>query len=276
MSNNPEIQKRGQALLQALPGALQDIKGLIEALREKELDLPARHTAWSIREELGHIIDSAEMLSGTLSNAQTGPAENFGPAEMAPAMEINAVNRVKGFNKAQLKTALDKSSDQFLALLQEKADKGEWEELTPHPYLGSCPVVMVAGLGLVDWFIHPWDIKDALGLKPVVDPTVAYLVTTGLVNLLPKRLKKGPAEGFEGVYCFEIMGEIESIFEVQVTGEKAKVEKKETVNELAGLVFRGPPEELVLVLLGRRPPGSLLVKSSPAALEKYKNLWISL
>lgn len=283
METKPEnaVARRAAALTKALPEARQDIAELVAGLTEADLDKPTVHTAWTVRQAFGHIIDATEMLATCLEKAKGGASEGtLRPEAMAPTMERDAITRAEGMTLAAIGSTFNTAAARLLGLLTEREAQGTWEELVPHPYLGTCPAIMIAGLALVDWFIHPWDIRDGLGQSPQPHPTHALLVTVGLIGLLPRRLDKQEAAQMSSpaIYRYIIESEPPLIFDVIVENEKARVEPRsseETSTDLS-VIFKGPPAELVLAMLGRRSPAPLLKQSSPEHLARFKKLWISL
>lgn len=265
--------------MQALLETWHDIVGLINSLSEADLDRPTGHTAWTVREAFGHIIDSTEMLARALEEAKLGETEGvLRPREMAPEMERNAVERAEGMDTKALGETFTAVAARLYGRLQERDTLHNWEEPVPHPYLGSCPAVQIAGFALLDWFIHPWDIRDALGQNPQPNPAHAALLVTGLVNLLPRRLDPEQAARLDSPAIYRYIAETEPpiILNVTVADHQAKVTPGPTEEDSADLVFKGKPGDLVLAMLGRRSPAPLLKRSTSEALQRFKSLWISL
>lgn len=264
----------------ALPEAQQDIIDLLAGLSESDLERPTGHTAWTVREAFAHIIDSTEMLAGCLERAKVGKEEGtLNPAEMAPAMERDAIIRAHELpDRTAIEAAFNKAAEHLMGLLKERAANESWEGPVPHPYLGTCPAVQIAGFALLDWFIHPWDIRDALGQQPQPRPSHAALLVGGLVNLLPRRLDQKQAAKLpeQAIYRYISQSEPPMLFEVIVDSGKARVEQGQSEVKAANLVFEGKPGELVLAMLGRRSAAPLLKQSSPEDLQRFKTLWISL
>ena len=273
------VMKRAAALMAALPEARRDIEDLLASLSEADLDRPTVHTAWTVREAFGHIIDSTELVASYLERAKAGDIEGQQrPREMAPALEKSAVARSAGMNLSQISAAFKTAADRALTLFGERVESGDWEGPVPHLYLGTVPAVQAAGFVLLDWFIHPWDIRDALGRNPQPNPRHAALIAVGLVGLLPRRLDTGEAAKMSqsATYRYIIESEPPAIFDVVIEYGQARVTPRPADEGEAELVFKGKPSELALGMLGRRSAAPFLQKSSPEALARFQKLWISL
>jgi uncharacterized protein (TIGR03083 family) len=177
--------ERAAALLPVLRESQVDIVNLLTSLSPNDLALPTSCPGWSVRDQIGHLIDMTEVLVRGLEEAATGQTEGvLQPAKMAPATQETAIERAALLPLAKLKYDFEEASGQFLNLL-EKRDPQDWDEPVGHPYLGSCPAIQYAGLALLDWFIHPWDIRTALEQNPVPRTDQVSLLAVGLLGMLP-------------------------------------------------------------------------------------------
>src|SRR5215212_6200915 len=106
MSITPSLNasaERGTALLTALRECRGDIEGLFKTLSSPDLALPTVCIGWSVRDEIGHLIDASELLTRSLEQAETGQLEGtYRPRAMAPAMLSGAMERAALLPLAQL------------------------------------------------------------------------------------------------------------------------------------------------------------------------------
>ncbi len=286
MSSTPTLStsaERAGALLGALRECRADIAHLLASLLPQDLALPTVCTGWSIRDEIGHIIEATEMLTRGLEQANTGVHEGtFRPQMMAAEMETSAVKRVALMPLPQIMLTFSEAADQLLHVLEQR-DPANWDEEVAHPYLGNCPAVQFAGFALLDWFIHPWDIQEALGLKPEPNPSHAALLVPGLVGLLPKRLDTKKSRGWRGRFRFLVENpgnpdEYLAQIDVVLNNNAATVERNVSNDVLADLTFKGQPGALALGMLGRRGMTklSLPAPTNETWLPRWGSLWISL
>lgn len=270
---------RAAALIKALGETRTDILSVLYGLTEQDLTRPTVCPGWAVREQFGHIIDATEMLVRCLEGKEPG---KFQPALMAPEMATKAVVRAQGFSIEQIKAEFNWAANNLLNLLESR-DPGKWDEEIPHPYLGNCPAVMFAGIALLDWFIHPWDIRSALGQNPEPRPDHALLVATGLVGLLPRRLNLAQAEDLQGRFRYIIAKtddptQVLAQMDVVLADSKATIKRDISPEIIADLIFRGAAGEMALAMLGRKSPQKIIQPAPTNAewLPHWGSLWISL
>ncbi len=274
---------RATALLLALRQSRLELEDLLASLTPQDLALPTPCIGWSVRDQIGHIIDATEMLARGLEQAATGRHEGvLQPKAMAKAMQASAIERVALLTLAQLQMTYSQAADRLFDLLDER-DPQSWEDGVPHPYLGTCSAVQFAGFALLDWFIHPWDIRTALEQKPRPRHDHAALLVPGLVGLLPIRLDASRSRNLKARFRYEIEKENDptqllSSLDVVLNNNAATVERDVVGTPPADLTFRGRAGDLALVMMGRKGISSV-VQPGPANdvwLPRWGPLWISL
>lgn len=283
MPTSSPSTKRATALLTALRQSRSEVETLLAMLTPDDLARPTICTGWSVRDQIGHIIDATEMLINGLNQAASGqPEGTFRPHEMAKAMQTKAIQRAALLTIPQLRQDYSQAADRLITLLESR-DPQSWDDGVPHPYLGTCPAVQFAGFALLDWFIHPWDIQIALDRQPVPRPEQAALLINGLVAMLPLRLDPSKAYGLKGRFRYQVEKEgdpskIVNSLDVVVNNRAATVERDVADTVPAEVTFKGKAGDLVLVMLGRKGLSSV-VQPSPANekwLSRWSSLWISL
>ncbi len=279
----PVSAERAARLLPVLRESQADIVNLLSSLSPTDLAQPTACPGWSVRDQIGHLIDMTEMLVRGLEEAANGQTEGaFEPANMAGANQDSAIKRAALLPLAQLKRDFEEASGQLLQLLEQR-DPQNWDEPVPHPYLGSCPAIQFAGFALLDWFIHPWDIRTALDQNPVPRADQAALLVVGLINMFPKRLNLNRSRNMRGRFRFIIEKPNDPNREANrldvVLAKNAVTIEPNVGDEVAPeLTFRGKASEVALSLLGRRGI-SKIVQPGPANdtwLSRWVHLWISL
>src|SRR5438105_4545539 len=119
---------------------------------------------WQVRDLCGHMIDVTEgyLERFALARAGTEAPAAIGLRPMADLLDKGA-QRFRELTKdqaiARLKTASDKMFEIFDAL-----DEKSWSgEIVVHTYMGPLPAYFFAAFQLLDYSVHPWDIKVGLG-----------------------------------------------------------------------------------------------------------------
>ena len=279
----PGSAERATALLAALRECRANFEYLLTSLMPQDLALPTACSGWSVRDQIGHVIDGTEMLTRGLEAAASGQTEGvFQPQAMAAAMQTAAMNRAALLPLPALLKTYQEVADRLLQLFDERGPTS-WDDSIPHPYLGTCPAVQFVGFALLDWFIHPWDITQALGLKTEPDAAHSSLIIAGQVGLLPKRFDTRRIRGWRGRFRFLVEKpgqptEITSRLDAVLVKNTVTVERDVPDEIVADLTFKGQPADLVLGMLGRR---SLLKLAQPAPtnetwLPRWGSMWISL
>lgn len=275
--------ERAAKLLPVLRESQADIVNLLSSLSPTDLALPTSCPGWSVRDQIGHLIDMTEMLVRGLEEAADGQTEGvFEPAKMAGATQEGAIKRAALLPLAQLKRDFEDASGQLLKLLEQR-DPQSWDDPVPHPYLGSCPAVQFAGFALLDWFIHPWDIRTALDQNPVPRSDQMALLVVGLINMFPKRLNLHRSRNMRGRFRFIIEkpsdpNQETNRLDVVLAKNAVTIEPNVGDDVAADLTFKGKASDVVLSLLGRRGI-SKIVQPGPTNdtwLSRWVNLWISL
>ena len=275
--------ERAAKLLPVLRESQADVVNLLASLSPNDLAQPTACPGWSVRDQIGHLIDMTERLVRGLEEAAEGQTEGvFEPAKMAAATQESAINRAALLPLAQLRRQFEEASGQFLNML-EKRDPQSWDDPVPHPYLGSCPAIQFAGFALLDWFIHPWDIRTALDQSPAPRADQAALLVTGLINMFPKRLNLNRSRNMKGRFRFIIEkpnhpDQEANRLDVVLAKNAVTIEPNAGDDLTPDLTFKGKAGDVALSLLGRRGI-SKIVQPGPnndTWLARWGNLCISL
>lgn len=273
--------EKAAVLLPVLRESRADILNLLTSLSPHDLALPTTCPGWSVRDQIGHLINGAEMLVGGLTEEASGQTEGvFQPAKMAAATQESAIQRAALLPLARLRHDFEEASSQLISLL-EKRDPQSWDDPVPHPYLGAVPALQFAGLALLEWFIHPWDIRTALEQSPVPRADQISLLVVGLIGMLPKRLNLSRSRNRRGRFRFIIENAGPSTpgrLDIVLAKNAVTIEPNAGDDVEVELTFKGKAADIVLALLGRRGI-SKLVQPGPnndTWMARWTNMWISL
>jgi uncharacterized protein (TIGR03083 family) len=275
--------EKAALLLPVLRESQVDILTLLTSLSPHDLALPTFCPGWSVRDQVGHLIDITEKLVRGLEEAATGQTEGvFQPANMAAATQESAIERAALLPLAQLKHDFEEASGQLLSLL-EKRDPQSWDDPVGHPYLGSCPAVQFAGFALQDWFIHPFDIRTALDQNPVPRADQAALLAVGLVGMLPKRLNLTRSRNMRGRFRFIIEkpgspAKAATRLDVVLAKNAVTIEPNVGDEVPVELTFKGKASDVALSMLGRRGISKIVQPgaNNDTWMARWTHLWISL
>src|ERR1044072_8243942 len=98
-------------LLPVLRESRADILNLLTSLSPNDLALPTACPGWSVRDQLGHLIDSTESLVEGLKAESNGQTEGeFQPAKMAAATQNSAIQRAALLPLTRLRNDYEEAS----------------------------------------------------------------------------------------------------------------------------------------------------------------------
>jgi uncharacterized protein (TIGR03083 family) len=277
--------KRATALITALQKCQEDVQNLLASLTTADLALPTVCEGWNVGAESAHILDATTMLVEALEQAaqdEVLPPPTFRPEAMASEMSASALRLATTLlSPADYLASFNQASSRLLQLLAER-DASSWDAPVAHPYLGHCPAVQIAGFALLDWFIHPWDIRQALGQPNEPNPDHAALLVPGLIALLPRRLNPAQAGNLQGRFRYIIESLSNNTdntnFDVVLSNQTVTIERSPDLTRATDLTFKGPAPVLVLAMLGRRSAVGILqpAPTNQTWLPRWSSLWISL
>lgn len=272
-------------LLPVLRESRADILNLLTSLSPNDLALPTVCPGWSVRDQLGHLIDGTENLVQGLKAEADGQTEaEFQPAKMAAATQSSAIERAALLPLPRLRHEFEEASGRLLSMLENR-DPQSWDDPVPHTYLGALPAIQYSGLALLEWFIHPYDIRTALDQHPVPRADQVALLAVGLIGMLPKRLNVARARNMRARFRFIIEkagnpAQVVNRLDVVLAKNAVTIEPNVGDDVPAELTFRGKAGDVALSLLGRRGI-SKIVQPGPAVtndtwMARWSQLWISL
>lgn len=275
--------EKAATLLPVLRESQADILNLLTSLSPHDLALPTACPGWSVRDQIGHLIGGTEMLLQGLTEEASGQTEGvFQPDKMAASTQESAIERAALLPLARLRHDFEEASGQLLSLL-EKREPQSWDDPVPHPYLGGVPAIQFAGLALVEWFIHPWDIRTALDQNPTPQADQVALLVGGLIAMLPRRLNLARSRNRRARFRFIIENTSHSDhttnrLDIVLVKNVVTIEPNIGDEVETELTFKGRAADIVLALLGRRGISKLVQPgaNNDTWMARWTNLWISL
>ncbi|NIY69431.1 maleylpyruvate isomerase family mycothiol-dependent enzyme [Streptomyces malaysiensis] len=167
---------------------------LVEA-GEKEWHAQTPCELWEVRDMAGHLLDAAYGYLGYFRQGRHGwPAEEprgmraYGDALGISALEYRKVYRWEVLGRLDACATL--LFDYFDQLTEEQWTAGP----VPHAWVGPVPGFMMAAFQLMDYSVHNWDLRKALGKDDFVeheasDTLVPFMFGLMQITFAPERAK---------------------------------------------------------------------------------------
>jgi uncharacterized protein (TIGR03083 family) len=137
---------------------------LIElASRPGAWEAPTACESWSVRDVVGHLVDTTEGYFEAFEVARSGAeASAYG----LPGMHQRAgeqATRFRDLSREEMLDRLRNDLDKLMGILQPMGPE-EWSGfIVPHFYMGPVPAFFYAAGQLMDYAVHSWDIRQGSG-----------------------------------------------------------------------------------------------------------------
>lgn len=139
---------------------------------------------WEVRDLAGHLLDAAYAYLGYFKQGEYGwPTEE--PAGMRAYGEAlgHSALEYRDTYRWQVLGRLDAVTDQLFAYF-DALDEDQWtNHLVPHHYVGPVPAFMMATFQLMDYSVHNWDLRVALGKPAYVDEESSNVLVPFMFSL---------------------------------------------------------------------------------------------
>ena len=239
-------------------------------------EVQTRCTEWETRDLVGHMIDVTEAYLerwGLAREGQTG-SDVYG----LPAMADRASDRAKAFRSLPREEALarlHKVSDELLGIF-ESVTADEWSNfMVTHAYMGPLPSFIYFAFQIMDYGVHPYDIRYGLRDKLArIDERTAGVLIPYMFSLMQNTVDADSAEGLDATYGIEISGEWGGKWRVTVKDGTFAYQPEE--GEFAGCdaLFRFDPSDFVLTSFLRFPGGA--ASGDPEVIERVRRLFFAI
>jgi uncharacterized protein (TIGR03083 family) len=127
-------------------------------------EAPTACTEWSVRDVVGHIVDTTEGYFTSFDAARSG-SQAPEPAGL-PSMSRLANQGASGFrdqSQAAMLERLEADQHKMMELL-DALGPDDWTGLmVTHAYMGPVPAFFYAAGQLMDYAVHSWDIRQGTG-----------------------------------------------------------------------------------------------------------------
>lgn len=173
-----------ETLLRVLGQEFDTMIGNLRGCDDAQWSAQTCCTEWQVRDVAGHLLDVAFGYVGYFRMAREGY-----PAEAPRGMRIYAEQlgeSAKQFRDlsryeliARLQALMDDLFDTFRGM-----DEAAWtSSAVVHKWAGPIPGFMFPTFGLMDYSVHNWDVQQAMGQQPRVDPEAADLLVPFMFGL---------------------------------------------------------------------------------------------
>jgi uncharacterized protein (TIGR03083 family) len=163
--------QEGQALLLSLlRKEYAGLVGVAANLDEAQWSTASPCEEWEVRDVVGHMVDVAESYLGYFRLAENGWAtgEPLGWAAYPHALSTCALS-YRRLPRLELLARLEALTEPLLNKF-DALDGDAWATtLIPHRYGGPLPPFVMAVFQLIDYAVHSWDVRVAIGASDDID-----------------------------------------------------------------------------------------------------------
>jgi hypothetical protein len=186
---------------------------------------------------------------------------------MASRLDEGAT-RFRSLTKEQAITRLKSASDRMFEIF-DALDEKQWAgEIVTHVYMGPLPACFYAGLQLLDYSVHSWDIKVGLGRDEPLSEDAAITLIPFMLIVTQYTADAERAKGLKCRYGIEISGPGGGTWCVEVDGTNLSYAEGST--EGCDTVFEFDPNEFVLSTYQRKRVGT--ARGDLALAERIRDL----
>lgn len=241
-----------QHLLRVVRESAREFFDLLEAPDNWELQITPD---WRVGDLAGHLIDVMEGYLNAFSIAKRGgePAKPFGLRIMKQRLNERA-QALRSVVREERLQRLRSDFDQVMAIF-EGLDESEWTGLMVcHPYMGPVPSFCYPAFQLMDYGVHAWDIRQALGLPYGLSPDVADFLVPFMFSIMQGTCDTDKVQSLPQPVGFRISGRNRSTWKVTV-GDGVLQYEPTAVDDLP-TIFEYDPASFVLTTFGRVSAGT--------------------
>ncbi|HYV02402.1 MAG TPA: maleylpyruvate isomerase family mycothiol-dependent enzyme [Actinomycetota bacterium] len=231
---------------------------------------PTACTGWTVRDVIGHMVDTTESYFPAFEAARGG--DQAEPAYGLPGMAARVNERATSFRGTSQAEMMDRVRADFQKMMDllEGLTAEDWTGLfVPHFYMGPLPSFFYPAFQLMDYGVHSWDIRQGVGRPHGLAGDVADLLAPFMLVLWQYTAAIPPgAEPFE-VGIRVTSGPNAGDYLVNLTPEGWTHEPADA--ETAPVVFEFDPGSLVLTAFGRANAGTY--RGDPRTADQFLNLF---
>jgi uncharacterized protein (TIGR03083 family) len=192
---------------------------MMVAASEEEWHAQTPCDMWEVRDMAGHLLDAAYCYLGYFKQGEHGwPTEEprgmraYAEGLGASALEYRDVYRWEVLGRLEACTEL-------LFSYFDRLTEDEWAgRLVPHKWVGPVPAFMMAAFQLMDYSVHNWDLRKALGKEAFVDDEASDTLVPFMFGLMQICFAPELAEGVDLTIDVHINTSGDEHWTVQIQG----------------------------------------------------------
>lgn len=230
---------------------------------------------WEVRDLLAHLVDVAESYLGyfTLAREEWPTEPPRGMKVYAGELSDSALRYRDLGTRHELIARLKALSEHLFGVFAE-LDEEQWAGwLVPHKYVGPVPSFMMCTFQLMDYSVHNWDFRQALGLPASVNPEAADLLVPFMFGLMGICFDAEKAGNVDLEVQVSIAGRPDDDWTVTVT-DGAFAYRPGKPDDPAAMFRFDDAEEFALDCYQRFRGGS--AEGDPAAAETFRSLFFTI
>jgi uncharacterized protein (TIGR03083 family) len=231
-------------------------------------DAPTACESWTVKDIVGHLIDTTEGYFTSFDIARTG---GQAPLHALADMHELAGQSATSFHDLSPQEAIDRvraDLDKLMGIL-EPLSAEDWTGLiVPHLYMGPVPAFFYAAGQLMDYGVHSWDIKQGTGKNHGISGDAADLLVPFMFVLWQSTIKPD-ADLSPFTIGVRVTGRNAGEYRVSI-GDQGMQYEQGSVDDLpAAIDFDAG--SLVLTTFGRINGGT--VRGDTALADRFLNLF---
>ncbi|HYU19365.1 MAG TPA: maleylpyruvate isomerase family mycothiol-dependent enzyme [Chloroflexota bacterium] len=228
---------------------------------------------WQVRDLVGHMVDVTEAYLERFGLARAGkPAPEALGLRVMPKLLDEGARRFRAVPRAQIIARLKGASDEMFGLF-DKLDAQQWGgEMVAHVYMGPVPACFYPAFQLMDYSVHGWDAREALGRSAPIPEDAAGTLIPFMFILLQATLAAERAEGLACTCGIRVSGVYGGSWRVSVAGGALSYE--EGGIDDCPATFSFDASDFVLTCFQRLSGG--LVSGDNALAERFRGLFFKI
>jgi uncharacterized protein (TIGR03083 family) len=231
-------------------------------------EAPTACTGWTVRDIVGHIVDTTEGYFEAFDAARGGQTRQ---AYGLPGMGSRANEQATAFRSVSQREMLERlrmDLDKMMGIL-EPLGPDEWTGLmVPHFYMGPQPAFFFAAGQLMDYGVHSWDIRQGSGRAHGLSGDAADLLVPFMFGLWQGTVRQD-ADLTAFQLGIRVSGRNAGEYRISVN-ENGMTYQPGTLDDLP-TVLEFDAGSLVLTTFGRSNAGT--VRGDQTAADRYLNLF---
>jgi uncharacterized protein (TIGR03083 family) len=226
---------------------------MVDVPENWEKSTPAGH--WQVRDLVAHLIDTTE---GYINRFETtrggGTAEGIAPLN---EMGTNADKFALAFRDKPREELITRLHDAFGRAMKmfEEVNEADWGNfMITHAYMGSLPAFFFPIGQLMDYGVHGWDVREAVGMEHFMSPDAADMLVPFMFVLWQATTDTSRLEGGDLDIAVRVSGRNSGVTRIKVNKEGMVYEPG--TEDGAQVVIEFDPASLVLTAFGRARSGT--------------------